>query len=165
MAQASPEDEASVIKAYRQPGCTSCLRMKEFLTKHGVAFVSINVLEDEDGFAELEALGIRSVPIVRRDRDWANSQVLRDVARIAGVAWGGAHVLPASELAVRLSEILTSAGRLSAQIPEREIARAIPDLGSRGRAARPPPRMPANEGGCCQRRAHLFGATRQGFCN
>jgi len=30
--------EASVIKAYWQPGCTSCLRMKEFLTKHGVPF-------------------------------------------------------------------------------------------------------------------------------
>src|SRR6185295_2678460 len=35
------------IKAYWQPGCTSCLRMKEFLTKHGVPFVSVNVLEDK----------------------------------------------------------------------------------------------------------------------
>ena len=25
------------ITAYWQPGCTSCLRMKEFLTKHGVS--------------------------------------------------------------------------------------------------------------------------------
>ena len=40
--------------------------MKEFLIKHGVVFVSINVLEDKDAFAELAALGIRSVPIVRR---------------------------------------------------------------------------------------------------
>ena len=64
MAQSSPD--ASVIKAYWQPGCTSCLRMKEFLTKHGVPFVSVNVLEDKDAFAELAMLGIRSVPIVRR---------------------------------------------------------------------------------------------------
>ncbi len=70
MAQSSPE--ASVIKAYWQPGCTSCLRMKEFLTKHGVSFVSVNVLEDKDAFAELASLGIRSVPIVRRGKDWAN---------------------------------------------------------------------------------------------
>jgi len=90
MAQASPE--ASAIKAYWQPGCTSCLRMKEFLTKHGVAFVSVNVLEDKDAFAELAALGIRSVPIVRRGEDWANGQVLGEVAR---VAWRGAQVLPA----------------------------------------------------------------------
>src|SRR5262249_23300722 len=79
MAQSSPE--ASVIKAYWQPGCTSCLRMKEFLTKHGVSFVSVNVLEDKDAFAELATLGIRSVPIVRRGKDWANGQVLREVAR------------------------------------------------------------------------------------
>ena len=48
--------EVSVIKAYWQPGCTSCLRMKEFLTKHGVTFVSVNVLEDKDAFADLAAL-------------------------------------------------------------------------------------------------------------
>ena len=44
MPQASANSPA--IKAYWQPGCTSCLRMKEFLTKHGVPFVSVNVLED-----------------------------------------------------------------------------------------------------------------------
>src|ERR1700736_1130658 len=97
-AMAQGSSEASVIKAYWQPGCTSCLRMKEFLTKHGVAFVSVNVLEDKDAFAELAALGIRSVPIVRRGKDWANGQVLREVARVAGIAWGGAQMLSAPEL-------------------------------------------------------------------
>src|ERR1700737_59579 len=109
--------EASVIKAYWQPGCTSCLRMKEFLTKHGVPFVSVNVLEDKDAFAELEALGIRSVPIVRRGKDWANGQVLRDVARVAGIAWGGAQVLPAAELAARLIEIQSAAQQLLRKSP------------------------------------------------
>jgi len=37
----------TTIHAYWQPGCTSCLRMKEFLTRHGVPFVSRNVLESE----------------------------------------------------------------------------------------------------------------------
>ena len=100
MAPSSPDN--SVIKAYWQPGCTSCLRMKEFLTKHGVSFVSINVLEDKAAIAELATLGIRSVPIVRRGTDWANGQVLREVARVAGVAWGGAQMLPVPELAGRL---------------------------------------------------------------
>src|SRR5215470_19479657 len=124
MAQSSPE--ASVIKAYWQPGCTSCLRMKEFLTKHGVPFVSVNVLEDRDAFAELAMLGIRSVPIVRRGKDWANGQVLRDVARVAGIAWGGAQVLPAPELAARLTEIQTAAQRLFAQIPDDKLGRMLP---------------------------------------
>ena len=96
-----PSLEPAVVKAYWQPGCTSCLRMKEFLTRHGVPFVSVNVLEDKDGFAELAGLGIRTVPIVRRGGDWANGQVLRDVARVAGIAWGGAQMLPAPELSAR----------------------------------------------------------------
>jgi len=100
--------------------------MKEFLTKHRVAFVSVNVLEDKEGFAELEALGIRSVPIVRRGDDWANGQVLRDVARVAGVAWGGAEILPASELATRLIGIQVAAQRLFAQIPDDKLARLLP---------------------------------------
>jgi len=124
MAQSTPE--ASVIKAYWQPGCTSCLRMKEFLTKHGVPFVSVNVLEDKDAFAELAALGIRSVPIVRRGTDWANGQVLRDVARVAGIAWGGAQVLPARDLVARLLEIQMTAQRLFAQIPEDKLGRMLP---------------------------------------
>jgi len=124
MAQASPE--TSVVKAYWQPGCTSCLRMKEFLTKHRIAFVSVNVLEDKEGFAELEALGIRSVPIVRRGDDWANGQVLRDVARVAGVAWGGAEMLSAPELAARLIGIQAAAQQLFAQIPNDKLARLLP---------------------------------------
>src|SRR6478752_1839222 len=115
MTQLSPE--ASVIKAYWQPGCTSCLRMKEFLSKHGVPFVSVNVLADKAAFAELAELGIRSVPIVRRGKDWANGQVLKDVARVAGIKWGGAKMLPVPELVSRLVTIQQAAQRLFAQIP------------------------------------------------
>lgn len=125
MAQATAD--TTVIKAYWQPGCTSCLRMKEFLTKHGVPFVSVNVLEDENGFAELAALGLRTVPIVRRGTDWANGQVLRDVARVAGIKWGGASMLSPSELSARLVEVQTAAQRLFAQIPEAKIGTLLPN--------------------------------------
>ena len=81
-AMAQGSSEASVIKAYWQPGCTSCLRMKEFLTKHGVAFVSVNVLEDKDAFAELTALGIRSVPIVRRGSEQSRCALRSQFGRL-----------------------------------------------------------------------------------
>jgi glutaredoxin len=121
-----PAMQSPAIKAYWQPGCTSCLRMKEFLTKHGVPFVSVNVLEDKDAFAELATLGIRSVPIVRRGDDWANGQVLRDVARVAGIAWSGAQVLPAGELAARLVTIQTAAQRFFSQVPDDKLGRMLP---------------------------------------
>jgi len=40
------------VKVYWQPGCSSCLKTKEFLLANGVEFESINVLEDEKGFKE-----------------------------------------------------------------------------------------------------------------
>lgn len=115
------------VKAYWQPGCTSCLRMKEFLTRHGVPFQSINVLADPEAFAALAALGVRSVPIVQRGEDWANGQVLRDVARVAGIAWGGAEMLPVPELYKRLTAIQSAAHRLFAQIPEARVDEQLPN--------------------------------------
>ena len=41
------ENTAAEIRAFWQPGCTSCLRMKEFLQRHGVPFTSVNVLEEK----------------------------------------------------------------------------------------------------------------------
>jgi len=73
------------LMVYWQPGCTGCLRTKEFLTNHGVPFVSINVLADKEAFDELARLGVRRVPIVRRGDEWIDGQVLADLARIAGV--------------------------------------------------------------------------------
>ena len=116
----------ALLKAYWQPGCTSCLRMKEFLTKHGVPFVSVNVLEDESGRAELAALGVRSVPIIARGLDWANGQVLADVARVAGITLAPAKILPPAELYQRLTVIQVAAQRLFAQIPADKIQHQLP---------------------------------------
>jgi glutaredoxin len=124
MPQATAEP---VIKAYWQPGCTSCLRMKEFLTKHGVPFVSVNVLADKGAFEELAELGLRTVPIVRRGKDWANGQVLKDVARVAGIKWGGAKILPPAELVERLTTIQQAAQRFFAQIPDDKLGQQLPN--------------------------------------
>lgn len=37
------------IKVFWQPGCSSCLRTKEFLQKNGVVFESVNVAADPSG--------------------------------------------------------------------------------------------------------------------
>ena len=56
------------LRVYWQPGCSSCLRTKELLKRHGVPFVSIDVLAEARGFKELEALGVRLVPVVARGK-------------------------------------------------------------------------------------------------
>ena len=114
------------LKVYWQPGCSSCLKTKEFLIANGIEFESINVLEDEDGFRELEALGVRLVPIVARGSDWANGAVFRDVARVAGFEWRAHTLLAAEDLLARINTILSAARRYTAQIPVEELDSMLP---------------------------------------
>jgi hypothetical protein len=114
------------LKVYWQPGCSSCLKTKEFLIANGMEFESINVLEDEQGFRDLEALGLRLVPIVARGSDWANGAVFRDVARVAGFEWRGHAMLAPAELVARVDAILGAAHRFAAQIPAGELDTLLP---------------------------------------
>src|SRR3546814_8373805 len=93
----STETKNTEIRVYWQPGCTSCLRTKEFLSSHGIPFVSRNVLADENAFAELSRFGLRQVPIVTLGDKWANGQVLADVARLVGITDLNARMLPVDE--------------------------------------------------------------------
>ena len=118
---------APALRVYWQPGCSSCLKTKEFLTEHGVPFVSVNVLADENGFRELAELGLRRVPIVRQGSDWVDGQVIRDVARIAGIRWSAGALLPPAELAARGDTVLRTAMRLAASIPEDKLDTLYPN--------------------------------------
>jgi len=106
------------LRVYWQPGCSSCLKTKEFLKEHGVAFVSVNVLESEAGFRELAELGLRRVPIVRRGDAWVDGQVIAEVARIAGIPWKRTTPLAPAVLAERADTVMRCALRLAASIPE-----------------------------------------------
>lgn len=119
-------DMSQPLKVYWAPGCTACLRMKEFLAKHGVPFVSINALEDKAGFDELAKLGVRRVPIATRGNHWADGQVQKDLARVAGIALKETALLPPAELVRRGASILAAALRLLARIPESELDSVLP---------------------------------------
>ena len=97
------EKKLAPLKVYWQPGCSSCLKTKEFLLDHGVAFQSVNVLEDEAGFEELQALGLKLVPIVARGKNWANGAVFRDVAKVAGFKYDGHKMLPPEKIKDKLN--------------------------------------------------------------
>ena len=122
---AATNDDA--IRVYWMTGCSSCLRTKEFLQKHGVPFLSRNVLEDGGAYDELERFGLRQVPIVTRGEAWANGQVLRDVARLCGIPYGGTRLLPVEELRRRLDAVLAGSARFLAQMPEDALERNLPD--------------------------------------
>jgi glutaredoxin len=122
----TPENLALPLKVYWQPGCSSCLKTKEFLLDNGVPFQSVNVLEDEEGFSELEALGVRLVPIVARGTVWANGAVFRDVAKVAGFEYGGHEMLTPEELKDKVLMILDAAQGYLRQIPEDTLDVVLP---------------------------------------
>ena len=116
-----------LIRVYWQPGCTSCLRTKEFLTSHGIAFESRNVLADPQAFAELAHFGLRQVPIVTLKDAWANGQVLSDVAQLVGITDFNSQMLPPRELHRRLERALEGAQRFFSQIPDAHMHTLLPD--------------------------------------
>ena len=122
----TPENLALPLKVYWQPGCSSCLKTKEFLLEQGIRFESVNVLEDEEGFKELQALGVRLVPIAARGPVWANGAVFRDVAKVAGFEYGDHKMLTPEELKEKVLMILDAAGRYLAQIPENRLDEVLP---------------------------------------
>lgn len=104
------------FRLYWQPGCTSCLKAKEFLTAHGIAFDSINVRAVSGAMAELDRLGARSVPVIAQGNRFCFGQELDEVARFVGVSWRRER-LPIATLIVRVRALLRAAGALAEQIP------------------------------------------------
>ena len=116
----------NAIRVDWMTGCSSCLRTKEFLTRHGVPFISRNVLEDDGAYDELARFGLRQVPIVTRGDTWANGQVLRDIAKLCDIKLGEQRMLPVDEMRRRLDAILAGSARFLAQMPDSALAQMLP---------------------------------------
>lgn len=124
---AAPASGEAALTVYWQPGCSSCLATKEFLIRHGVPFLSVNVLADRAAFDDLASLGVRRVPIVRRGNEWVDGQVRNDVARIAGIAWRAPAPSAPQLLVQQANTVLACAQRLLAALPESDLDRQLPD--------------------------------------
>ena len=112
---------AEKVKVFWQPGCTSCLRTKEFLTRHGVDYESINVHGNEAGMEELRKLGARSVPIVSRGDKFVFAQTLTDVIQFLDLKIKQQDCLSPEQLMQKMDLVLTAAARYIRQIPQEEL--------------------------------------------
>ena len=109
--------QAERVKVFWQPGCTSCLRTKEFLTKSGVDYESINVHGNAAGMEELRKLGARSVPVVARGGKFVFAQSLGDVIKFLDLKVRLQDRLSPEELVKKLGIVLPAACRYIRQIP------------------------------------------------
>jgi glutaredoxin len=112
------ETTASDINVFWQPGCSSCVRTKEFLTKLGIPFNSVNVLGNKAGLQELKRLGARSVPIVSRGDTFTYAQSIEDVARFLDRMDAVSNWLPPEQLFAKWDRILDVAFTITPLIPD-----------------------------------------------
>ena len=116
---------ADDFRVYWQPGCSSCLRAKEFLAARGIAYESINVRATPEAMEELASLGAQSVPVVARGGRFVFAQDLGDLARFVGVTLDR-EPLPPAELVQRLDLILAATRRYLGQFPAADLAVGLP---------------------------------------
>ncbi len=110
---------------YWQPGCTSCLKAREFLRSHRIEFESVNVRENPAATAELARLGARAVPVIARDGQFVLGQDLEEIARFIGVHHHRER-MPPSVLAARLVALLDAAASYTRQIPATALHTTLP---------------------------------------
>ncbi len=107
--------QSARVQVYWQPGCSSCLRTKEFLTKQGIDFESIDVVNDPTGMAKLHALGARSVPVVALGGRFTFCQSFKDVIKFLDLKTKLMDALPPEQLVAKLDTVIEVASRIIKQ--------------------------------------------------
>jgi glutaredoxin len=114
------------VKVFWAPGCSSCLRTKEFLTKQGVEYESIDVHNDPDGMKQLLALGVRSVPVVSIGSNYTYCQSFGDVIEFLGLNTK-LDILPPDVLVKKLETVLETVARLTSQFTPEQLQMSFRD--------------------------------------
>ena len=109
------------LKVYWRPGCSSCVKVKEYLTQQGVAFESIDVAARPEAMRDLLAFGVKTVPVVARGGEFVFAQALEDVSRFIGRKFA-ARRLPPQELVDKWLTVLRAAQRHVQQLPATRLA-------------------------------------------
>ena len=119
-------ETALPLRVYWRQGCSSCVKVKEYLSGLGLEYESIDVGLRPQAMEELRALGVRSVPVVARGGDYVFAQALEDVSRFVGAEFR-AERLPPEVLMKKWLHVLAAAQRHVLQVPRARLAeRATP---------------------------------------
>jgi glutaredoxin len=114
------------IEVFWMPHCSSCMAVKKFLDDRGVAYTSINVVEDKAAMTRLAALGARSVPVVVQGERFIFAQYLRDVSAFLELDKVSVEALDRVALAARLLPLLEITLKVIERTPEATLAQNLP---------------------------------------
>jgi len=114
------------LRVYWRQGCSSCVKVKEFLTGLGVDYESIDVGVKPQAMKELAEMGVRTVPVVARGKDYVFAQALEDVSKFIGREYRITRLAP-EILMSKYRNVLAAAQRHVVQLPQDKLlGRATP---------------------------------------
>jgi glutaredoxin len=93
------------------------LRTKEFLSKKGIDFIALDILNEPTAMERLVKLGVRTVPVLARGDQFIFCQNLEDVAEFVGVQGSGHTPLAPAQLMTKWIIVLRAAQRYIRQFP------------------------------------------------
>jgi glutaredoxin len=113
------------LEAYWMPGCSSCLRMKEFIERSGRDYTAINVDEHPEARTLLNAHGML-LPVARIGDRFVNGVDLAAVADLIGVDYEAPKMLSPAELVERYNRNLDVARSIISEMTDEMLAYTLP---------------------------------------
>lgn len=120
------ETPAATVEVFWLPGCSSCLRMKEFVEASGVPFEAINLDAEPERGEKLRRDGIYAPAVCVGDR-CVNGVSLAAVAELLGIDYDPPEMLGPAELRARYDVILDACRRLIVQMPDAAMHEQLPN--------------------------------------
>jgi hypothetical protein len=114
--------EAAVIEAYWMPGCTSCLRMKEFLEKSGKPWKSINLAEEPTAIDKLKPFGVGAPAVAVGDRVVQGLDLVGIAELIGWDEYDPPVMLTPAELDAKYRIVLDGLIRFTGQLNDETVA-------------------------------------------
>lgn len=124
----APDTDASssTVELYWVPGCSACMRMKEFVEKSGKAFDAINLEASPERGEKVRSNGLWAPAASVGDRV-VNGHNLDQVAELIGVLYEARTLLPPEALFERYNSISAALLRYLGQMTEEVQQYNLPD--------------------------------------
>ena len=117
---------AEEIVLYWKPGCSSCLRMMEFVEGTKLSYAAVNVDAEPEQLAMLLDAGLLGAPAARVDGRWIVGLDLEGLAESLGIAYDGGVSLTSAELYAKYNVVMDALCRYLAQLPPEALAWSLP---------------------------------------
>jgi glutaredoxin len=117
---------ADSIEVYWVPGCSSCLRMKEFIETTGRTFESIDLSEQPDRAEKLARIGVHAPAVVVGDRGVQGIDLV-GIAKLIGYDYDPPAMLTPDTLRARYLTVMTALANHTAQLDEDDLDWRSPD--------------------------------------